>query len=523
MERDQAEKIALGLAFKQDESSELKISILTHWRYKEYSLATEEMVEFILNKFKIYTTRDDLKSEVWIYSEGIYIPQGKSFIKETIRQIMGEAFSSLFCKQVIDKIEVDTFIDANKFFKTKYLYEVPVENGILDICTLELSPFNPSKIFFNKMPVKFDPTAKCPKIEEFLKQVLAKEEDIQVFYEMAGFGLLKEYRFEKAFMLVGDGRNGKGKSLELLKRMFGAENCCSIPLSSIDFRNFDLVTLFGKFLNLAGDIGNQDLKDTSAFKSMTGRDLITVPRKFLNSLTFENYAKFIFACNELPMVYDTSKGFWDRWILLEYPYYFADKSLFEATPPEERKMWKIRDDDIISKITCPEELSGLLNESLRGLKRLIDKGSFSTTMGSSEIKTTWIRKSNSIMAFCFDYVEEEPNGFVSKKSFRKVYSDYCKEHKVKVRSDKVIRESLLELFGASSDRKDLGLSYYEEVWSGIKLKNKKNVENVADFHTIALQIAMPIGVKYTTVPTENKKNEDLDLEFEKILDYRPDN
>jgi len=101
---------------------------------------------------------------------------------------------------------------------------------------------------------------------------------------LAGFGLYKEYFIEKSIMLVGGGRNGKGKTIELLKRLVGADNCCSIPLASLRADGFSISELFRKLFNLAGDIGNQDLKDTSMFKSLTGRDLVNGKRKFMNDL-----------------------------------------------------------------------------------------------------------------------------------------------------------------------------------------------------------------------------------------------
>lgn len=69
-------------------------------------------------------------------------------------------------------------------------------------------------MFFNKLPVKYDPDAKCPLIDEFLQDVLTEQDDRKVFYELGGFCLLKDYRFEKAFMFIGEGRNGKRKSFE---------------------------------------------------------------------------------------------------------------------------------------------------------------------------------------------------------------------------------------------------------------------------------------------------------------------
>ena len=433
---------------------------------KYWADATEILVRYIKEQNKFYTTKDDIKSETWVYNEGIYIPQGKSEVKEILRDLLKEFYSQYVYGLVLAKLEVDTFINSQKFFENNYKDEIPVKNGLLNIFTRELKPFTQEKIFFNKLPVTYNPAARCPQIEKFLCDVLPIEEDENVFYELGGFCLYNEYNFEKAFMFVGTGRNGKDKSLELIKRTIGIENCSSIPLMALQADSFVISELFGKKANMAGDISGQDLKDTSMFKALTGRSLISARRKFLNNVVFVNYAKFIFACNELPTVYDTSKGFWDRWILLEFPYSFVSKEEYETA--KDKSKLKLRDENIIERITTEEELSGLLNKFLDGLSRLMINKTFSITKGTEEIKSLWIRKSNSFIAFCMDKIIEDYDGCITKKDLRKAYSKYCKKYNITTKSDFVVKRVLQENFGANEGQTHEGDRY----WEGIKWKNQ---------------------------------------------------
>ena len=435
---------------------------------KDWGKASELLVNFIKKKMWIYTTKDDVKSEVWVYRDGIYVPQGRSEIKELLRDILGDFYSQHVYGLVLAKIEPDTYIDQDKFFGNNYVDEVPVLNGLLNLRTRTLSPFTPDKIFFNKLPVEYNKDALCPQIDKFVSEILTNVEDVKVFYEMGGFCLWKEYKFEKAFMLVGNGRNGKDKSLELIKRLLGIENCCSVPLAAIEPDSFIISEFHNKMANLAGEISNQDLKDASAFKALTGRSLQSAPRKFLQPITFVNHAKFIFACNELPMVYENNKGFWDRWIVLEFPYTFVTQK--EIDEAEDKAGLKLRDESIIEKITTPAEMSGLLNRFLDGLDGIMASKNFSVTKGSDEVKRFWIRKSNSVMAFCLDMIEGSYESYISKRSFRKKYAEFCKFHKVTARSDFVIKRTLEELFGASESQKTV-MDNWERVWEGIKWKS----------------------------------------------------
>lgn len=453
---------------EENKKRQLAWSFLALAKDKKWAEATELLVDYVMEKNYIYTTKEDNKTETWFYKDGVYLPQGKSEIKIIIRDLLQEHYSQYIVNLVINKIETDTFIDTKDFFRERYPDEVPVKNGILNIYTRELKPYSPEKIFFNKMPVEYNPQAVCPLIEKFLKDVLASEEDIDVFYEIGGFCLMNEYKYEKAFMFVGGGRNGKDKSLELLKRLFGVESCSGIPLQELS-DDFSKAELFGKKINLAGDISSQELKVTGTFKALTGRSLIDAKRKFLPNISFVNKAKFLFACNQLPKVYDISKGFWERWILLQFPYTFVDKLTLE-TEGKKNPNFKLIDVDIISKITTEEEMSGLLNKFLEGLDRLQLQGKFSQTIGSEEIKNFWIRKSDSFTAFCLDYLQPDTDSYITKREVRRRFNIYCKKYQLKGASDKSIKVTLEDLFGVTEERKTIDTEQIY-VWEGIKFRD----------------------------------------------------
>jgi P4 family phage/plasmid primase-like protien len=451
----------------------LQKDVLMALTLKDKDKATELIVKKIEGDNHIYTTKDDVKSEMWIYQEGIYVPQGKSTVKEITRRILMEAYSTQLANTIISKIEADTQIEQKEFFNTNYVWEVPLINGILNLKTRELNKFDPLKIFFNKLPVEYDADADCPNILEHLSNVLSSDEDVRVMLEIFGFSLLKEYRIEKAFMFVGNGRNGKSKTIELLKRFLGAENCSSLPLKSLSEESFSLSELFGRMANLAADLSKTDLKETGTIKNLIGRDTIQAKRKFLTDLNFVNYAKLCFAANDLPRIYDTTDGFWTKWVLLDFPNKFVTQEVYNVSTEDERKILKIKDDNIIEKLSNPIELSGLLNYALDGLDRLLEQKDFSYSKSTSDVKDMWIRKSDSFTAFCYDHLEEDSVGKITKRNLRKVYHKYIKKHIVPGCSDKAINITLSNMFGVTEFQN----SNYERTWEGIKFKNLEGAQN----------------------------------------------
>jgi putative DNA primase/helicase len=264
--------------------------------------------------------------------------------------------------------------------------------------------------------------------------------------------------------------NGKGKTMELMKRFIGHDNYSSVALQELETKNFACVDLHNKLANLCGDIDDRALKFSQSFKNLTARDTITADRKFKTMLHFENFAKMVFAANQLPKTTDTSDGFFMRWILLEFPFTFVTQEEYDTTTDAiQLARLKIRDPNIINRIATEEEMNGLLNWALDGLDRLQKQKDFSNSRTADEIKNLWIRKSDSFHAFCIDILEEKFEHEIPKSEIRHAYNEYCKKHKVKPVSDRDIKEELSSIFGAYEGKTMLDDARVH-VWVGIDYK-----------------------------------------------------
>lgn len=448
---------------EKKEFLECKNEIISCFLQKERQRANEKAVEFIKKRNRIYTIRDDDKPELWIYRDGIYQPNGKTYIKNICRLLFGEAYTTHLANVVVEKIQTDTYIDPNDFFVIKDIYKIPVLNGILNLKTKELEPFSPHYFFFNKLPIIYDPDKKPETIIKFFNDILKDQNDINVLQELFGYLLLRDYKFEKAFMFLGDGRNGKGKTIELMKRFIGAENCANISLIEIEKNSFALSQLHNKMANLSADLSKHALVNTGNFKTLTGHDLISADRKFQTRVNFVNYAKMIFACNELPTTHDITTAFFNRWLLIDFPFTFVSKEEYDKLP--NKNNYKIADRQIIEKISTEDELTGLLNFALEGLNRLLERQSFSSSTSTEETKKRWLRKSNSLNAFYMDCIKEDFESWIGKDNFKEVYVDYCRIHKLNIASDKEIKQSL-EMQGIIDGRiTSEGVQF--RVWKGI--------------------------------------------------------
>jgi len=466
-------------AYKYDDN--LLDQVTMYMANNNYSMASEIVVKNFLKNNRTYTFRNDKVVEMWIYKDGIYLPDGQSYIVEECRNIIEEKHSTRMFNLVLNKIIADTYVDQKKFFEIKNIELIAVENGILNLRTRELSDFNPDIIFFNKLPMKYNKDAKCPNVIKHFKDVLKSENDIPVLQELFGYILWKDNFMEKAFMFSGSGRNGKGKTLTLIQNFVGLDNCTSLSLKDIEDGTFIISDMHNKMVNLAGDISSESLAKVDKFKGLVGRDMIRAQRKFLSPVSFINYAKMIFVANELPKVYDNTDGWWTKWLLLEFPYTFKTQAEINEIKEEERKMYKLIDVDHMKKLSNPEEMEGMLNWALDGLDRILDKKEFSYSKSTTEIKDFWMRKNDSFAAFINQFIEQEYGCKIVKMNLRCLYIRYCEKNRITQCGDRHIKKTLETKFGITETMVDS-----KHCWIGIKYKNSNKVMTENKLHEFSV-------------------------------------
>lgn len=432
----------------------------------------EKMAREFKKTYHVYTIRHDSSPEMFIYKGGVYKPNGESYIHEYVRNIITTMYTNAIADKVIEKVIVDTYIDETTFYEDTPLNLIPFNNTILDLHTMKTHDYDPSLRFMNKHPVTYDPIKTdyddC-KIIRFIKEIVKGDNDVCTLQELCGYIFWRDNKFEKSIMLLGNGRNGKSKFIDVLKNMIGHENVVNISLSEIENNNFAMSNFHKKHANFSPDLSKDVLESTGKFKSLIGRDTITADRKHKSSIHFKNFAKFVFATNQLPYTTDHSDGFFDRWLIIDFPYKFEDNPV----GPLQKK----KDPNIIDKILNPTELTTFLNWSLEGLKRLFDRGEFTISDTTNDIKAKWFRKSSSITGFFAEHVERTGlrNDFVTISDFDFAYSDYCMTHVLDQDTNKVKNERLKQL-GASPGTKHNQRGYF-----GIKLLGKYKEAEKDDF------------------------------------------
>jgi putative DNA primase/helicase len=348
-----------------------------------------------------------------VYDKGVYCEHGELLIKGALNRVFSGC-SKNNGKALLtnnDQKEIISRIQTNSVMSMNVLYEngpyVNIENGVLNLETLEISEHTPFLYFLNKSPVRFVEGAECTAFKEFEEQALDKKYH-PALEELLGYALWPDYRIQKAFMLLGPKRAGKGTFLRVLVSLVGDVNCSHVSLQDLAGNRFKVANLFGKMVNSFGDLPKTTVLDVGIFKSLTGEDYLEGERKFEGAFNFMNRAKLVYSANSLPALKEVDDAYFGRWGIF----------------PFERSFFGSEDADLTRKLTTPAEMSGVLNLALAGLQRLKAQGwKFSYMHDGSKV---YQRASNPVIAFLEEGYQASSTSSIAKSQLIAEFNGWAK-------------------------------------------------------------------------------------------------
>lgn len=358
-----------------------------------------EYAKKLMSIYKIIGYHDNL----YTYDNGVYIESSNKLKKELTKLRYG-----ILDKQRLEVIKYLKIVcDVEKAdYKP---YDIVVNNGSLNLKNGKLTEFNDKDIVFNKLHITYDPSITHHEdIEKCLNNVFCGDEElIQLFYEMIGACLVKKTMYEKAFLFVGDGSNGKSTIIKMLEHLF-EDNYSSLSLHEMTMQ-FKLIDLENKMVNLADDIDNIPLKHTGALKRIIGGGSVYADVKGKKGHAITPYATHIASANEIPHSSDKSYGFYRRFIIIPFNANFSD-------------MNSDFDPFIEDKIRSEDGKSFLLNKGIEGLHRIIKNHKFTEPDINKAMMEEYKIDNSSVLSWIND--EELTEDDLLNKPKVELYSDF---------------------------------------------------------------------------------------------------
>ena len=241
---------------------------------------------------------------------------------------------------------------------------VACANGLLHLPTLRVLPHTSS--FFNLTALDYAYERDAPPPQQwlaFLHQLWPDDpESIATLQQFVGYLLTTDTSQQKAFLIVGPKRSGKGTIGRVLERLIGSHNYVAPTLASLGER-FGLAPLIGKSLAIISDARLSGRADQQVIVerllSITGEDGQTIDRKYNpQPWTGKLSTRVAIWTNELPKFGDASGALASRFILLLMTQSFYGRE----------------DHGLTDKLL--RELPGILNWALEGWAALKRVGHF---------------------------------------------------------------------------------------------------------------------------------------------------
>lgn len=255
------------------------------------------------------------------------------------------------------------------------------ENGTLELDTLIFREHRKEDYLLYSLPYAYDKEAQCPRWLKFLDEVLPNK-DLQTLLQEAFAYPLSRLHLEKLVYLYGEGLNGKSVALDVYSRILGRENTTAISLEQITRQDgLYIAQMIGKIANISYE-NTQKIYNNAIFKSYVSGERLPVKRLYENPFMTDEYPPSIISSNNMPIVDEFTNGYFRRFLFLPF-------------------MVTIKKENINPNLTnelC-EELSGICNWLIEGVKRLKENKKFTAVEAVNKAFDDFRMESDSVYLF----------------------------------------------------------------------------------------------------------------------------
>ncbi len=299
------------------------------------------------------------------------------------------------------------------------------------------------------IPVAFDPAATAPRFIRFLDEVYAgtsdKADRILATKQALGYTLIPTCRFEKFFMLIGGGANGKSVLLRVVEGLVGREQVCAVQPTHFE-NPHKVAHLSGKLANIITEMPEGGKIADAALKSLISGELTTADKKFQEPFDFYPIATHWYGTNHMPHTRDFSEAFFRRALVIEFPNkFYGDK----------------RDPNLAEKLL--QELPGILNLSLEGLASLIETKEFVVPESSQKAAEGWRLDVDQVAQFAVERLATRRGAFVTIREMYSRYENWAESSGIRLNVNKRTFSDRLERLGYQRARGTKGSRGFRDI------------------------------------------------------------
>ena len=291
---------------------------------------------------------------IWWFKDGEYDadPKNSELIRRVYEKCEGQM--SRYVDEVIRQI-----MYRSPLIPGDEVFPIRMRNGIILRGTFipyrDYREFTPYYIDIdykeNAQPVQI--------VDDYINELTSSDPDYKLLLmEVIGYVMITDPErirsLGKFFMFRGDGSNGKGTLLQIMKKIYNAKNCTNLSIRQLTDDRFK-VTMIGKLANLGDDIETDaiDNNQLKVLKNISTADTVSTRHLYSESESTTFTTKLYFTTNSDIRSFEKGYAYKRRIVWL----------------PMFNKIEK-PDPTFITKITSKEALEYWISLIVEGYKRL---------------------------------------------------------------------------------------------------------------------------------------------------------
>lgn len=375
--------------------------------FKDKSFLHNSFAQYLKSEYHIKR----INGQLHVYDGGIY-KSGCRFIESK----MVELIPMLKSNQRTETLKYLEIITPEET-KVENANLIAFRNGIYDLVTDELIPFDPSHIITNLIPWDWNPQAYDELCDKTLNKISCYDKEIRALLEECiGYCFFRQNELSKSFILTGSGSNGKSTYLDLVKLVLGNENYSVLDINELGDR-FSTTMLAGRLANIGDDISDEFLQGNTIamFKKIVSGNTIKAENKGQDAFSFDPTVKLLFSANEIPRM--RNKGF------------DAIKRRLVIIPFNARFSKNDADYDGLIRLKLQTMSAGeyLIKLGIDGLKRILKTQGFTESTKVKDEIEKFEKDNNPLLLFLEEVGEDEILNHEIKEVFRR-YDVFCCEN-----------------------------------------------------------------------------------------------
>jgi putative DNA primase/helicase len=305
----------------------------------------------------------------------------------------------------------------------------------------ELRDFERDDFLTYQLPFVYDTNKESPLFNSYLDRVLPENELQQILAQYIGYIFAVNLKLEKALLLYGSGANGKSVFFDIIQALLGEANISNYSLESLGHEYYRAL-LTNKLLNYGSEL-NGNIK-ADLLKLLISGEPTSARLPYGQPFIIRDYAKLCFNANELPKEIEHSEAYFRRFIIIP----------FKVTIQEGER------DPELSKKIIKNELSGVFNWVLKGLRELLEQKGFSQNKTLKDEVKKFQQESDT----CFLFMDEDGyrasiDDYIPLKELYLNYKSFCNDGGFKFLNQLNFRRRL-ENRGITVERKKEGKVVY---------------------------------------------------------------